>query len=136
MLIFKTKDGLYVYSFQGQFTLPVAFQGVSKYSWQTVGNVLSLISGILAGGLYGNIGKYLLKFHVNQIVNSEYCFRSQGPLRQLGGRFLQRARPFDFEGQNHVESTSGCVLDRRVHYWRGDSTGPNPLRNGSVIRPV
>lgn len=26
--------GLYVYSFQGQFTLAVAFQGVSKYSWQ------------------------------------------------------------------------------------------------------
>jgi hypothetical protein len=37
--------------------LPVAFQGVSRYSWQTVGNVLSLISGIIAGGLYGNIGK-------------------------------------------------------------------------------
>jgi hypothetical protein len=50
-------DGIYVYSFQGQFTLPVAFQGVSHYSWQTVGNVLSLISGIIAGGLYGNIGK-------------------------------------------------------------------------------
>ena len=28
--------GLYVYSFQGQFTLAVAFQGVSRYSWQTV----------------------------------------------------------------------------------------------------
>ena len=49
--------GLYVYSFQGQFTLAVAYQGVSRYSWQTVGNVFSLISGIIAGGLYGNIGK-------------------------------------------------------------------------------
>jgi hypothetical protein len=46
-------DGLYVYSFQGQFTLAVAFQGVSKYSWQTVGNVFNLISTVIAGGLYG-----------------------------------------------------------------------------------
>jgi len=48
--------GLYVYSFQGQFTLAVAFQGVSRYSWQTVGNALHLVSAIIAGGLYGNIG--------------------------------------------------------------------------------
>ena len=48
--------GLFVYSFQCQYTLAVAFQGVSKYSWQTVGNVINLISTIIAGGLYGNIG--------------------------------------------------------------------------------
>jgi hypothetical protein len=57
--------GLYVYSFQGQFTLPVAFQGVSRHSWQTVGNVMSLISGIIAGGLYGNVG--LKIFYVNVV---------------------------------------------------------------------
>ena len=48
--------GIYVYSFQGQFTLPLAFQGVSKFSWQTVGNAMALITGIIAAGLYGNIG--------------------------------------------------------------------------------
>ncbi|KAH9484608.1 N amino acid transport system protein [Psilocybe cubensis] len=48
--------GAYVYAFQGQFSLPLAFQGVSKHSWQTLGNVLALISGIIAAGLYGNIG--------------------------------------------------------------------------------
>jgi len=48
--------GCFVYAFQGQFTLPLAFQGVSKFAWQTVGNVLSLITGIIAAGLYGNIG--------------------------------------------------------------------------------
>jgi len=48
--------GVFVYAFQGQFTLPLAFQGVSRYSWQTVGNVFSLITGIIAAGLYGNIG--------------------------------------------------------------------------------
>ncbi|KAF8967257.1 transmembrane amino acid transporter protein-domain-containing protein [Flammula alnicola] len=48
--------GVFVYAFQGQFTLPLAFQGVSKHSWQDLGNVLSLITGIIAAGLYGNIG--------------------------------------------------------------------------------
>ncbi|KAG0203013.1 hypothetical protein BGX28_004567 [Mortierella sp. GBA30] len=48
--------GVFVYSYQGQFTLPLAYQGVSKYSWQTVGNVMALITGIVAAGLYGNIG--------------------------------------------------------------------------------
>jgi hypothetical protein len=48
--------GLFVYSFQGQFTLPLAFQGVSKQSWQDLGNVLALITGLIAAGLYGNIG--------------------------------------------------------------------------------
>ncbi len=63
-----------MYSFQGQYTLPLAYQGVSKYSWQTVGNVFAMITGIIAvrhrsatfpgtlltpytqAGLYGNIG--------------------------------------------------------------------------------
>ncbi|KAF8626471.1 hypothetical protein AX15_004862 [Amanita polypyramis BW_CC] len=48
--------GCFIYAFQGQFTLPLAYQGISKYSWQTVGNVLSLVTGIVAAGLYGNIG--------------------------------------------------------------------------------
>ncbi|KAF7308777.1 Aa-trans domain-containing protein [Mycena kentingensis (nom. inval.)] len=48
--------GAFVYSQQAQFVLPLAYQGVSKYAFQTVGNVLSLISGIIAAGLYGNIG--------------------------------------------------------------------------------
>lgn len=48
--------GVFVYAFQGQFTLPLAYQGMSKFAWQTVGNVISLITGIIAAGLYGNIG--------------------------------------------------------------------------------
>ncbi|KAF9265882.1 hypothetical protein L218DRAFT_1018756 [Marasmius fiardii PR-910] len=57
--------GLYVYSFQGQFTLPLAFQGVSKLAWQDVGNIIGLITGIIAAGLYGNIG---IKVAYYQIV--------------------------------------------------------------------
>jgi len=57
--------GAYVYAFQGQFTLPLAFQGVSKFAWQTLGNVISLITGIIAAGLYGNIG--IKVFYINFI---------------------------------------------------------------------
>ncbi|PFH46273.1 hypothetical protein AMATHDRAFT_70223 [Amanita thiersii Skay4041] len=58
MLIFSAYllYGAFIYAFQGQFTLPLAYQGVSKFSWQTVGNALSLVTGIIAAGLYGNIG--------------------------------------------------------------------------------
>lgn len=48
--------GVFVYSYQGQYVLGIAYQGVSKYAWQTVGNVMGLITGIIAAGLYGNIG--------------------------------------------------------------------------------
>jgi len=48
--------GCFVYAFQGQFTQVLAYQGVSKHAWQNVGNILSLITGIIAAGLYGNIG--------------------------------------------------------------------------------
>jgi amino acid permease len=48
--------GCFVYAFQGQFTQALAYQGVSKHSWQNVGNILSLITGIIAAGLYGNVG--------------------------------------------------------------------------------
>ena len=63
--------GLFVYSFQGQFTLPVAFQGVSHHSWQTVGNVLSLISGVIAGGLYGNIGEEIKSLNRKKMLMIE-----------------------------------------------------------------
>ncbi|GAA5978577.1 hypothetical protein JCM5350_003147 [Sporobolomyces pararoseus] len=48
--------GIFVYCYQGQYTLALAYQGVSKYSWQTVSNVFALITGIIAASLYANIG--------------------------------------------------------------------------------
>ena len=30
--------GCYTYGLQGQYVLPVAFQGVSSYVWQSIGN--------------------------------------------------------------------------------------------------
>lgn len=48
--------GIYVYAFQGQFAINPANQGISQFGLQTAGNVLTLISGIIAAALYGNIG--------------------------------------------------------------------------------
>ncbi len=64
--------------FQGQFTLPLAYQGVSKYAWQTVGqssvisgvfssvtlatlgNAISLVTGLIAGGLFSHVSTKVL----------------------------------------------------------------------------
>ncbi|KAG6812379.1 hypothetical protein H0H92_003192, partial [Tricholoma furcatifolium] len=70
--------GAFVYAFQGQFTLPLAYQGVSSFAWQTVGNALSLVSGIIAAGLYGNIGlsaslpNFLMIMGAHQITEVMY----------------------------------------------------------------
>lgn len=48
--------GCVVYYLQGQYSYNPSYQGVSIYAWQTVGNMVSLLSALIAGGLYGNIG--------------------------------------------------------------------------------
>lgn len=48
--------GLFVYSFQGQFTINPAYQGISSYTWQTIANSFGLVSTLIAAILYGNIG--------------------------------------------------------------------------------
>ncbi|KAF8839246.1 hypothetical protein BDN67DRAFT_1012489 [Paxillus ammoniavirescens] len=48
--------GLFVYSYQGQFVLNPANQGISLYSLQTATNAISLTAGLIAAALYGNIG--------------------------------------------------------------------------------
>jgi len=42
-----------------------SFQGVSTYGWQTAGNSITLIAGLIAAGLYGNIG---IKVFYNNIL--------------------------------------------------------------------
>lgn len=49
---------------QGQYTLPLAYQGVSRYAWQTVTNVIALITGAIAAGLYGNIGLKVIYINI------------------------------------------------------------------------
>lgn len=61
--------GIFVYCFQGQYTLPVSYQGVSVYSWQTIGNAIGVTTGAIAAGLYGNIGlKILYIYFVEELL--------------------------------------------------------------------
>lgn len=48
--------GLFVYSYQGQFVVNPANQGISLYSLQTATNAISLTAALIAAALYGNIG--------------------------------------------------------------------------------
>jgi hypothetical protein len=48
--------GLFVYSYQGQFVINPANQGISVYSLQTATNAIYLVAGLIAAALYGNIG--------------------------------------------------------------------------------
>ncbi|SCZ92676.1 BZ3500_MvSof-1268-A1-R1_Chr5-2g08094 [Microbotryum saponariae] len=48
--------GTFIYCSQGQYTLPLAYQGVSKYAWQCIGNGISLVTVTVAAGLYANVG--------------------------------------------------------------------------------
>lgn len=48
--------GLFIYGYQGQYTVNPTYLGISEYSIQTAGNVFAMITGLIAAGLYGNIG--------------------------------------------------------------------------------
>lgn len=48
--------GLYMYGFQGQYVQNPSYLGISPYAWQSVGNVLAMITALIAAALYGNIG--------------------------------------------------------------------------------
>lgn len=51
--------GIIVYAEQGQFTQSLAYYGVSPYSERTVGNVIAILTGVIAALLYGNIAQKL-----------------------------------------------------------------------------
>jgi amino acid permease len=48
--------GIFVYSYQGQFTYNPIVQGISNFKWQTALNTLQLFTGLVAAALYGNVG--------------------------------------------------------------------------------
>jgi hypothetical protein len=48
--------GLLQYSQQGQYTYNTAIQSINPYNYQTAGNILSIVGGLVAAALYGNIG--------------------------------------------------------------------------------
>ena len=67
--------GIFVYSYQGQYTLIIAYQGISNYAWQTTANALGLTSGLIAALLYGNIG---IKVVYNNLLMELFKFPSLG----------------------------------------------------------
>ena len=56
--------GLFVYSYQGQYTINPAYQGVAPYAWQTAVNSIQLVTSLIAALLYGNIGIKVLYNHI------------------------------------------------------------------------
>nr|UJH94629.1 Mtr.2 [Starmerella bombicola] len=52
--------GIFVYSFQGQYVYVVANQGINPYGLRLAGNILTIVSGMLAATLYGNVGLKVL----------------------------------------------------------------------------
>lgn len=63
--------GMFIYSYQGQYTINPAPQGVSIYAWQTANNALGLVSSLIAAMLYGNIG---IKVVYNNVRDSIHPF--------------------------------------------------------------
>ncbi|KAH7311499.1 putative amino acid transporter [Stachybotrys elegans] len=52
--------GLFMYGYQGQYTINPSYLGISKYSIQTAGNAFAMGSALIAAALYGNIGVKVL----------------------------------------------------------------------------
>ena len=48
--------GCYVYYYQGQYSYQISYQGLSLYWAQATCDLLVVITGLIAAGLYGNIG--------------------------------------------------------------------------------
>lgn len=103
--------GLFVYSYQGQYTLGIAYQGVSKYSWQTVGNVLGLVTGIIAAGLYGNIGIKIAYYNiVEDMLGGPSLMSRTGHIIWVGMVFLYWALAFIVGAAiPQVQTISGLV---------------------------
>ncbi|GAB7353447.1 hypothetical protein MBLNU459_g3911t1 [Dothideomycetes sp. NU459] len=76
--------GLVVYSAQGQFSYNPAYQGIpnSAYRFQTLGNAISFISGLIAALLYGNIG---IKVFYSAVLRDVFRFP---PLDAKKGKWL------------------------------------------------
>lgn len=72
--------GMVVYHFQGQYTfIPIA-QGISVYGWQTCLNVLGMVAGLIATGLYSNVGLKIAYVEVLQPLNFPPLSTSMGKI--------------------------------------------------------
>ncbi|KAF8210025.1 transmembrane amino acid transporter protein-domain-containing protein [Mycena galopus ATCC 62051] len=61
--------GITLYALQGQFVQAQSYTGLSLYSGQTICNVIGIITGTIAAGLYGNIGlKVIYRLVIEQML--------------------------------------------------------------------
>ncbi|EMC94851.1 hypothetical protein BAUCODRAFT_158358 [Baudoinia panamericana UAMH 10762] len=74
--------GCYTYYFQCQYSYQISYQGVSHYGLQTAGNAIGLLSGLIAAGLYGNIG---IKVLYNNVLIDLF---GASPLITKGGKII------------------------------------------------
>lgn len=66
--------GVYVYSFQGQYVINPANQGMSMRGPLVAGNNLYLVTGLIAAALYGNIGiKVLYQACFKELLHLPDC---------------------------------------------------------------
>jgi hypothetical protein len=77
--------GVFVYSFQGQFSINPAGQGISNYAWQTMTNVIGMTAGLIAGALYENIGiKAIYQNIVKEAWNGPDLTTKKGKMLWVG----------------------------------------------------
>jgi hypothetical protein len=68
--------GLLQYSYQGQYTYATAIQSINPYNYQTAGNILSIMGGLIAAALYGNIGIKVIYNNVFMEIFRTYILQS------------------------------------------------------------
>ncbi|KJZ77798.1 hypothetical protein HIM_02975 [Hirsutella minnesotensis 3608] len=72
--------GIFVYSYQGQYSFNPTMQGLSPYGFQTATNVMNIVTGLIAAALYANIG---LKVAYIEVFQGLFNFP---PLTKTGGK--------------------------------------------------
>lgn len=71
-----------IYAYQGQYVLGQSYNGIAKYAFQTVCNMLAILSGTIAAALYGNVGLKVI------YVNTVQTFLKGPALNSPRGRVL------------------------------------------------
>ncbi|EXJ60239.1 hypothetical protein A1O7_04391 [Cladophialophora yegresii CBS 114405] len=74
--------GCYVYHYQGQYSFTISYMGLSPYGFQAACDMLVVVSGLIAAGLYGNIG---IKVLYNQVLQELF---GAPPLSTKSGKYL------------------------------------------------
>ncbi|EJU02788.1 hypothetical protein DACRYDRAFT_106844 [Dacryopinax primogenitus] len=143
IMIVYVMYGIVGYSLQGQYVLPLAYQGVSKYAWQSVGNAITLLTVTIAGTLYSNIG-VKVAFMVIVYWAVAFVIASSIPQVQtlqglIGATFLmQYSYTFPFAFDVIVDATKGDPTyvpgqpHKRSDTWRDISRWKRGLFTGRV----